>query len=110
MCGGFTLAEITVVGAILGLVSMVGWPVVRGVSQRLAARADAERWIAALRAEREQAVMSGASRSTTSPSGTIVTFSADGSATAARVSFGPADAPIIDVDINESAVIERHER
>lgn len=56
---GFTLAELTLVGALLGMIVLLCWPSLRGVSKRLVDKADAARAQSERNAERERKAMAG---------------------------------------------------
>ncbi len=56
---GFTLAEMAMVCAILGMIVMLCWPAVRGVSKRLIGKSEANQALLKHKAGRERAALNG---------------------------------------------------
>lgn len=72
---GFTLVELTVVGALVGLISMTCWPMVKELSKGFIERSEASATLTKMQAARERAVATGITQSylatTFHPDGTV---------------------------------------
>jgi Tfp pilus assembly protein FimT len=66
---GFTLAELCVVGAILGLICLLSWPSLRAHSVSVSSRVRADALADRLRTARERSLISGSSQRVDPPGG-----------------------------------------
>lgn len=106
---GMTLVELALTAALVGMIALISWPSVRGVSRRLAAKSAAQDVLTQLRSARERAVLSGQAQSASLQNKTVI-FSPDGSATFARADFETESGRGYEVEVRETGGITLREK
>lgn len=101
---GYTLVEMGLVMAMMGLVASLCWPSVRAYAHSLKTRAEVSEHVSTLRAARERAILFGDTERTPQTS-----FFPDGSAEFFQGFYPEIGRPIFELRVDEAGRITVHE-